>query len=389
MTRKLHPGSVPCPWLVVAVLAAVIAAADDDRGLRMNQIQIVGSHNSYHAGLSPAEMAILRSQNPAGADSLDYRHAGLSAQLDSGVRQVELDVYGDSQGGLFANPLFLRLAAGKPGALPMPAGWKEAMSKPGFKVLHVADVDFRSHCWTLVGCLQEIREWSQSHPGHLPVYIQIENKIRDGSQPERAGFVRQEPVTAAAMDSLDAEIRSVFRPGEVITPDVVRGSHKTLQEAVLRRGWPKLNQARGKVVFLLDQESVTPLYIEGHPSLRGRMMFTNGKPGPDAADAAFVKVNNPDAAAIADLVRKGYLVRTMTDGGAAAVRSGDTRRRDQGFASGAQILSTDYPYEWKAAGSGYSVAIPAAGTSTNGRKVVARCNPVNAPPKACPAQIAP
>jgi hypothetical protein len=249
----------------------------------------------------------------------------------------------------------------------MPPGWAEAMKKPGFKVLHANDVDFRSHCWTFVACLQDIRAWSKAHPGHLPIYIQVENK--DGHP--RPQFAQPETLTSATMDALDIEIRSVFAAGEVVTPDDVRGKHETLEEAVLRDGWPTLDSARGKVVFVLDQERVTPLYTGGHPSLQGRMMFTNGIPG--SPDAAFIKVNNPSAKEIPELVRKGYLVRTMTDGGAKAIHAGDTTRLDQGIASGAQILSTDYPFDWKAEGSGYSVTL---GSDT------VRCNPVNAP-KSC------
>jgi calcium-dependent phosphoinositide phospholipase C len=66
-------------------------------------------------------------------------------------------------------------------------------------------------------------------------------------------------------------------------------------------------------------------------------------------------------------------VRTMTDGGAQAVRAGDSKRRDLAIRSGAQILSTDYPFDWKAEGAGYHVTL-------GDEKV--RCNPVNAP-KAC------
>ena len=119
-------------------------------------------------------------------------------------------------------------------------------------------------------------------------------------------------------------------------------------------------------MFLLDQEKITPLYTEGHASLKGRMMFTNGKPG--TPDAAFVKMNNATSPQIADLVRKGYLVRTMTDD-PQSVRSGDTRRQEAAIASGAHILSTDYPFDWKA-DSGFHVSLPS-------EKV--RCNPVNAP----------
>ena len=330
----------------------------------MNQIQFVGTHNSYHAGLAPGEMAVLRKQNPQTAESLAYKHPSIEAQLDAGVRQLELDVYGDAKGGLFADPLFLRLAAEAGQAEKMPAEWASAMAKPGIKVLHASDVDFRSHCATLVACLQGVRTWSKVHPRHLPIYIQIETKT---ARP-RAGFVQTEAWTKAALDALDTEIRSVFAAGEVITPDDVRSGHDTLVAAVLRDGWPTIERARGKVVFLFDQENVTPLYTEGHPSLRGRIVFTNAKPG--SPDAAFIKVNNPTAPEIRDLVHKGYLVRTMVDGGVQAVRSGDTKRRDAGIASGAQILSTDYPFDWKAEGSGYHVTLGA-------EKV--RCNPVNAP----------
>jgi Phosphoinositide phospholipase C, Ca2+-dependent len=325
----------------------------------MNQIQFVGTHNSYHAGLASAEMALLRKNNPQAAESLSYKHPPIPAQLDAGVRQLELDVFGDTKGGLFAHPLNLRE--------PMPSGWEAAMKTPGFKVLHVGDVDFRSHCWTLVSCLKDVRTWSKAHPGHLPIYIQIENK----DQRSRPEFVKPEPLTAATMDALDAEIRAVFSANEVVTPDDVRGKHETLEEAVLQDGWPALDWARGKVVFVLDQERVTPLYVADHPSLRGRMMFTNGKPG--SPDAAFVKMNNAASAEIPQLVRKGYLVRTMVDGDVKSVRTGETRRRDLGIASGAQILSTDYPFDWKAEGSGYSVSLGAERV---------RCNPVNAP-KSC------
>jgi hypothetical protein len=346
------------------LLVAAVCTFASAQELRMNQIQFLGTHNSYHSGLAPGEMAVLRKQNPQSAESLAYRHPSIEAQLDAGVRQLELDVYGDTKGGLFADPLFLRLAAQEGPVEKMPDDWVSVMKRPGIKVLHASDVDFRSHCPTLVGCLQTIRTWSKAHPRHLPIYIQIETKTGRA----RPGYVETEPWTKAALDALDSEIRSVFTAGEVVTPDEVRGAHNTLVEAVLRDDWPTLDRARGRVVFVFDQENVTPLYIEGHPALRGRMVFTNAKPRDP--DAAFVKVNNPTAPAIPDLVRKGYLVRTMVDGGVQAVRSGDTKRREAGIASGAQILSTDYPFDWKAEGSNYSVTL-------GGEKV--RCNPVNAP----------
>jgi Phosphoinositide phospholipase C, Ca2+-dependent len=311
-------------------------------------------------------MAYLRKTNLKAAEALDYSHPPLTVQLNAGVRQLEIDVYGDSKGGLFAKPAWPGLMA-KAGLAPDPPFDPEGlMLKPGFKVLHAQDLDYRSRCQPLLACLAEIRAWSKTHPKHLPIFILIENK--DGrSRPEY--MVAPEPLTSETFDALDAEIRTVFRPGEMITPDDVRGRHSTLEEAVLQSGWPLLEQSRGKVMFLLDQKRVGPLYTKGHPSLEGRVLFTNATPG--HADAAFVEMNDPMPERVKEVVRAGYIVRTMSDPGVAGVRAGDTKRRDAALASGAQMVSTDYPFEEKAAGSAYSVGF---------EKGNARCNPLLAVP---------
>jgi hypothetical protein len=357
-------------YLLALGLIAMCATAQ----LRLNQIQIVGTHNSYHAGISPNEMTYLRQTNPRSADALDYRHPALTVQLDAGVRQLELDVYGDAKGGLFANPAGPGLAAeaGLPADPPFdPTG---IMKKPGFKVLHVQDIDYRSNCQPFVACLAIIRAWSKAHPGHLPIFVLVENK--DG-RPRAEYMTTPEPLTAETFDALDAEIRSVFPPPEIVTPDDVRGAHKTLEEAILTSGWPTLERARGKIIFLLDQRRVGPLYTQGHPSLERRVLFTNAQPG--SPDAAFIEVNNAtsDPLAIPDLVRKGYLVRTMTDPNPAGIRANDTAKRDASIVSGAQILSTDYPYD-EGAPSGYAVRFDHGNV---------RCNPVLKPAACDPAAI--
>ncbi len=101
------------------------------------------------------------------------------------------------------------------------------------------------------------------------------------------------------------------------------------------------------------------------------MIFTNAEPG--SPDAAFIEVNDPlkDPALIPGLVRKGYLVRTRTDADLEQARAGDVKQRDAALASGAQILSTDFPFEERASWTGYSVSF-AEGT-------VALCNHVAKP----------
>ncbi len=337
--------------------------------IRLNQIQVIGSHNSYHAGMAPSETAWLTKLNPKSAEGLDYRHPGLDAQFSMGVRQVEIDIYADVNGGRFAHPANLQFVkdAGLPADPPFdPNG---LFVKPGFKVMHAQDIDYRSSCQPFTGCLAVILSWSKAHPGHLPLFILIETKVGKA----RPFQVETEPFTPAVFDDLDKEIRSVIPADKMIIPDQVRGKHATLNEAILTDGWPTLDSARGKMIFLLDQRKAEADYVVGHPSLKGRVIFTNAEPG--APDAAFTEVNDPlkDPSLIPGLVKKGYLVRARTDADTVQGRSGDTTMRDAAMASGAQILSSDYYFSEKASWSGFSVNFP------NGE--IARCNPVVGPPE--------
>jgi hypothetical protein len=358
--------SFPLFFVAVQPFAAGQTAANDS--IKMNQIQVIGSHNSYHQGIAPSEVKLMQAKYPKRYEGLEYRHRPLDQQFDSGIRQIELDIFADSQGGRYAHPAgpVAVAAAGLPkDPDPDPQG---VMSKPGFKVMHMQDYDYRSTCQPLVACLQVVREWSKSHPKHLPIYIILETKQED--LPAEYHATVTEKFTASTFDALDAEIRSVFSPGEFITPDQVRGKHTTLEEAVLSDGWPTLAEARGKVVFLMDQRPMGPLYLQGHPSLRGRVLFTNAAPG--QPDSAFTEENEGTQQEIASLVRKGYLVRTRTDENTKEARTNDTRQRDAALASGAQLLSTDYPASEPSSWTTYSVGFPDG--------AVARCNPINAPP---------
>ena len=133
------------------------------------------------------------------------------------------------------------------------------MMQPGFKVMHVQDIDYRSVCQPFTACLEEVRAWSHAHPGHIPIFILVETKQDSTQGPMH--LTQAEPFTANIFDALDAAIRSVFSPEEMITPDDVRGPYKTLNEAVLAGNWPTLRSARGKVIFLMDQRPVGPVYL--------------------------------------------------------------------------------------------------------------------------------
>jgi hypothetical protein len=339
--------------VVVALMTTPIVASarTASNPVRINDVQVVGTHNSYHVEPTPEALSVITSVSPDLAD-LAVTHPPLREQLEQqSVRQVELDVFADPDGSL----------------------WRPVGTK-GFKVLHMEQIDEGSTCEAFVECLRELRRWSAANPRHLPVFVLL--------QPEDGivlpGPPNPVPITAETLDALDAEIRSVMKPRDLITPDQVRGKHATVEAAVLSNGWPTLDAARGKFVFLLDQRR--DQYLAGHPNLEGRVMFPASTPGqPDAAFVQFQDPRTPDAAVIPDLVRKGYLVRTRADAPVTTPTSGDVTQRDAAFASGAQIVSTDYPVPGEAQrwNSDYVAQLPGG--------VAAVCNPVRAP-KRCSAR---
>jgi hypothetical protein len=334
-----------------------------ERCVRLHQVQVLGTHNSYHVQPRPRLFVLLLAFDPAFL-AWEYTHLPLDAQFATqGIRQIELDVFADPEGGLYAGHPLLELIGEDPVL-------SSELDEPGTKVLHVQDVDFETTCFTFVGCLETVRAWSSANRGHLPIFVLVEAKDEAIIDPLNSGFAIPIPFGPEEFRTLDREIRSVFAPAQLITPDDVRGNRGTLEEAVLAGGWPTLGDARGRVFFGLDNADKRLAYADGRPSLEGRILFTSSSPG--LPDAAFVKRNDAvgDFDEIRDLVRRGYLVRTRADADTLEARSGDTTTRDAALASGAQFVSTDYPVENPDFGTGYAVAIP------DGQP--GRCNPLNA-----------
>src|SRR5207249_449735 len=135
----------------------------------------------------------------------DYAHPTLDTQLAQGVRSLEIDV----QNG------------------------------PGFPVYHSIIVDQASNCPTLHACLTTVEQWSRTNPGHAPLTIFLELKqlptnTNPSIQKVIDDFVQQNglaPWDPAALDRLDAVVRRVFK-NDLVTPDEVRGKHKTLRSAI-------------------------------------------------------------------------------------------------------------------------------------------------------------
>lgn len=379
--------------MLAATGSAMAADADEFDRLKLNQLQVLGTHNSY---AMPADRHVLDLASPNFGhlhdllpklpeaarplfleehpndvdltDGLSYEHPGLAAQLDEGVRSLEIDVNPDPKGGAYLDPAGYRLLRerGVTDLLPFD---KTGLDQPGYKVFHIADVDFRSHCPTFKLCLSQIRGWSDAHPRHVPIFIMLEAKV-DGLS-LLPGGTPDIPFDAKSFDDLDREILSGLGRDRLITPDDVRGSYPTLNKAIRAGNWPTVKEARGKILFFMITASGaggTQAYLAGHPSLAGRAAFLRANPGEDHAAVLMYDNAVMRGDEIRRYVKEGYIIRTRTDIETYEAKTNDMSRAAAAFASGAQIVTTDFEHPGNRYGTDYVVRLPGGG--------VARCSPV-------------
>lgn len=298
--------------------------APDDGALRMNHLQAMGTHNSYH--LSPGTLV----------KQWDYTHRPLGDQLEfQGARKFELDL------------------------------WFTGAGAP-IDVYHIETLDTGSTCATLVDCLMALRTWSDAHPTHHFLYVMLELK---------SAFDLQN--SAALLDTLEQQILSALPRERLITPDDIQGEAPDLRAGLAERGWPTLDATRGKFLFVLhDGGKWRDAYTDG--STRGRLLFPDAFGDLELPFAAVHSINDAiaDAARIHAAVDAGHLVRTRADSDNLEPAAGDYTRADAALASGAQFISTDYPPP-KGDKYDYVFQIPDGAPS--------RCNPRVAPP-GCTAQ---
>ena len=295
----------------------------EKKPLRLNHIQMEGSHNSYHIEpiVSPTREYM-------------YTHETLGVQATQlGVRQFEIDVWWDVREGL--------------------------------RVYH-NQYDSGTTCPTFQECLETILAWSEANDQHHPLIIWIEPK----DWPEQAADITTTVELSGILEDIENEIAEFWPRNRTITPDDVRGEWPTLNEGVINDGWPLLEESRGKVIFVLfAYGGMRDLYLDEHPGLVDALMFTLSPEG--SGEAAIFSRPDPigDGDDIARLVSEGYIVRTRADSGGEEPDDNDTVRFEAALASGAHGISTDYP--GPVDGMDYWIAIP------NGTP--SRCNPLTAP----------
>eukprot|EP00752_Nemacystus_decipiens_P003459 g3194.t1 len=276
--------------------------------LYINQLQVIGTHNSYHR----------HTYLPALRDYWDYNYPSLTAQLDAGIRHLELDIHYD---------------------------WKTGR----WFVFHLAVLDPMTSCNCLSACLAEIRQWSDAHPAHHILFIEIELKLTGDFL--RLCGQKTPDADHAAFRAMQETVVGEFPASRILTPRQVRGDYETLTEAIrtassfsryssssssssdeegdggggaggsdstggtgegLKGGWPLVDDTRGMVLFVIDYQSTN---IVCRPAVRKALpeddtVFFERTPVDDLNDTSLLAFSeNISMSTMVRMVRSGVMVR--------------------------------------------------------------------------------
>lgn len=272
-----------------------------DSNIKLNDIKILASHNSYKKYGTPLGKFLIKlGSTKEEADGLKYGYKNFTDQFEAGIRSMEID---------------LRLR------------------KTEFMLTHVPLVDNSSVAPLFSLALDEIVLFSEHNPNHVPLIILVEIKddwmILDHAL-QNIGSDQLEYLNVLLKDKL----------GDLLfTPNDMLENGKTLNETVQTTGWPSLSSLLGKVIFVLHPGNFTQTYYEIDSTLDSLPMFLGIYPDQITKSyASFIVHNDPNIAAISQLVSQGYIVRTRIE----ADLDYNQANYDAALASGAQILSSDY-----------------------------------------------
>jgi hypothetical protein len=358
-----HAKPAPIVGIVLAFMMTLFeprtSHADEDLtrlpNLALSTLQMIGSHNSYKKAMPANVMALLKWVEPAVAQGLDYSHIPIEEQLALGLRVFEIDVFHDPEGERYSRPL----GRGLHPLTPAFNEWEQAqLDAPGLKVLHIQDIDYRSHCLTFRKCLETFRDFSDANPGHLPIFISLNLKTSPIALP---GSTTPLPFDKAGYLNLHRDLESALGLDNLVTPSEVQKDSRSLRERITTVGWPDLSEMRGRFIFLIDEPlKKTAGYLEDFEK-HERLLFLSV---PSDHDQAAILVMNDPLKAFDDItarVAKGFLVRTRADADTVEARSADDTRMRAAFASGAHFISTDYYVPDERLKNDYRVRFPEGG----------------------------
>jgi len=285
------------------------------RSVRLDELQVAGTHNSYHVA---SELPL----HPSHA----YTHVPLGAQLQGGVRAFELDLHARPDGQL--------------------------------DVYHIELIDPVSTCALFSECLAALAQWSDANPRHTPIFVWLEIKDDTGGQP------------IGDLLPVEAAISSVFAEPRLITPGWLKGAYATLRERIEAEGWPLLDEVRGRVMFVVlnRNDDRVRAYTHDYTQLDDRLMFANATAEQFALP--WVVITKLEGDLMQPAIAQAHALSLLTATNVCAIDSDDAtcaQRNADAVSAGLHMLKDDLPFT--VPGRAYALTLP---TGSPG------CNPVTA-----------
>ena len=300
---------IPCDE---AKLADFNIADAYEQGVKINEIAVIGTHNSYQMTETLPNRILMKILSVITAGSVqnktDFSMDTFTDQLEHGVRNLELDIETVDDDG-----------------------------EVSFVVSHIPFFENVSSAYDFSKALEEIALWSDNNKGHLPVYLLIEPKTFVSPVKNMKDFSLDYAL------ALDETIREVLGD-RLLTPKDAMGDFASLEEMRMNDAWPALEAAAGKIIVLLHTCEVTSGYITTDETISSQAMFPMvGFSDIDKPYASFILANRPQSAAKnkgKTIDEKNLMVRTRAD----SYPTFSDERYKYADECGSQIITTDYPH---------------------------------------------
>lgn len=284
-----------------------------ESGVKFNEMSFLGTHNSYQTAALEETKKLYQSLSALSfgiykADKIEFESETLTDQLNCGIRSLEIDIETFDRDGEIS-----------------------------FTCMHKPYFEMTTSCYDFSLTLKEIAMWSDNNPGHLPITIIIEPK---------ESFIPLEDMEYFNVDyafAFDEALREGLGD-KLFTPADMLRDYQSFGEMRAEDDWCKVKDMLGKVVVLLHDCEVTEEYIAVDPSVRTQAMFPMLRPEDAERDCtSFILCNEPSELLEIEediIDEKKIMVRTRSD----EFTKITEERRENAFASGANIISTDYPF---------------------------------------------
>lgn len=299
---------VPCDEQKLADFNIANAVSD---GVRINDIAVIGTHNSYQRKGTLPKRGLMRLLQLISFGAVEnkavFEMDTFTQQLEQGVRNLELDIETVDDNGEIS-----------------------------FIVTHKPIFDNVTSAYDFTKALEEIVLWSDNNPEHMPVYLLIEPK----SDVAQVNNMKKFSLEYAL--KFDSELRRCLGD-RLLTPAEAMGDYDSLEDMRNADGWPTLEQASGRIIVLLHPCDVTQEYVDYDVTVSSQAMFPMLRPDEAGKSyASFILDNNPASARENNKMtvdEKNLMVRTRADD----YPDFSDERYSVADDCGSHIITTDYP----------------------------------------------